>query len=586
MHWPVAFLNANGSMVSSIRSTGGHPVERADLSRDFMSTYRAMEEMVKKGKVRNIGVSNFNIRRTSEVVDEATIKPVVNQVEVNLGVHNEELRNYAHAHGVTLQAYSPFGSNQNAPQYLEDPVVVDIAQRNNITPAQVLLAWTLGRDINPIAKSVTPERIEENFRALEIQLPEEDIKHLTSEALSRPIERTVDPTEGWAVEDPIFEDGVDQTRDMELKGGAYCPPPAHESPLEHRLEPRNDPESLSRHFHTAAHPFASSSSSSRRPTAVQARKSMSFFRSFATTSQSAAAGVAETAPPSASEAPAVSESPLSRNTTESALATPGLKFVDGEQSMQRETAKMNMYTVRRMSTSTTSRASVSPSSPSAVAAAVKVDRKYPAKKSFLYEKYLRLLRDSQMVLVLQHNNLSVAELAKVRSDIAAIKLPHEQQAKASLTVVRAGLIKAAARQLASGNPTMKRLQPTLSGPIALLTCETLTPAYLSALFNVVDRALGHAPPRAPALGAKHPETAVANPRLVPLAAVLEGNRLLQVPQTRDVGRIGSLDQLRAQIVGLLSAPGQQLAGVLSQAAGQQLALTLEGRKRDLESQQQ
>lgn len=587
MHWPVAFLNSKGSMVPSIRSTGGHPVESEDLSRDFMATYRVMEEMVKKGKVRNIGVSNFNIRRTGEVVDQSTIKPVVNQVEVNLGVHNDELRNYAHAHGVTLQAYSPFGSSQNVAKSLEDPVVVDVAQRNNITPAQVLLAWTLGRDIIPITKSVTPERIEENFRVLDIQLPEEEIKHLTNEALSRPIERTVDPTEGWAVADEIFEDGVDQTREMELKGGAYVPPPAHESPAEHRLEPRNDPETPSRMFHTAAHPLASSSRSilSRRPTAIQAKSSSSFFRSFATTSRSAA--VAEVAPPSASEAPVVSESPLLRNTSKSAIATPGLKFVDGEQSIERETKKMNMYTVRRMSTSTTSRASVSPSaSPiSATSSAVKVARKYPAKKSFLYEKYLRLLTDSQMVLVLQHNNLTVAELAKVRSDIAAIKLPEGQTAKASLTVVRAGLMKAAARKLSQQNATMKPLQPALSGPIALLTCEHLNPAYLSALFNVVDRALGHAPPRAPAVGARFPETAVANPRLVPLAAVLEGNRLLQVPQTRDVGRIGSLDQLRSQIVGLLSAPGQQLAGVLSQASGQQLALTLEGRKRDLESKQ-
>lgn len=87
------------------------------------------------------------------------------------------------------------------------------------------------------------------------------------------------------------------------------------------------------------------------------------------------------------------------------------------------------------------------------------------------------------------------------------------------------------------------------------------------------------------MGAKFPETAVANPRLVPLAAVLEGKRLLHVPQTRDVGRIGGLDQLRSQIVGLLSAPAQQLAHVLTHASGQQLAMTLEARKRDLEAKQ-
>ncbi|KAJ1025261.1 hypothetical protein NDA13_004079 [Ustilago tritici] len=603
MHWPVAFLNANGAMVPSIRSTGGHPVEQARLSRDFMSTYRVMEEMVKKGKVRNIGVSNFNIRRISEALEASNVKPLVNQVEVNLGVHNEELRNYAHAHRVTLQAYSPFGSNQNAAKYLEDPVVLDVAQRNNITPAQVLLAWTMGRGIIPVSKSITPERIEQNFRTLQIELPEDEIKHLTNEALSRPIERTVDPTQGWAVEDAIFEDGIDQTREMELKGGAYLPPPASQSPIEHRLDPRNDPETPARFFHTAAHPRATNSASSRRATAIQARMaskspSSSFFRSFATSSRSAA--TAEVQPPSTSEAPVVSESPLLRTTSESALATPGLKFIDGEENIQRETQKINMYTVRTRSFSTSapirafsvssSSPPTNPVSPPCPPSARVGSRKYPSKKSFLYEKYLRLLADSQLVLVLQHNNLSVAQLSKIRSDIAAIKLPPSQSSPATLTVVRAGLIKAAARQLASseGNhgAVMERLQPALSGPIALLTCHVLDPTYLSALFNVLDRALGHVPPRAPAGGGKFPEVAVANPRLVPLAALLEGGRLLHVAQTRDVGRLGGLEQLRAQIVGLLSAPGQQLAGVLSQAAGQQLALTLEGRKRDLEGKAQ
>ncbi|KAJ1028963.1 hypothetical protein NDA18_002596 [Ustilago nuda] len=609
MHWPVAFLNANGAMVPSIRSTGGHPVEQTRLSRDFMSTYRLMEEMVKKGKVRSIGVSNFNIRRISELLEASNLKPLVNQVEVNLGVHNEELRNYAHAHRVTLQAYSPFGSNQNAAKYLDDPVVLDVAQRNNITPAQVLLAWTMGRGIIPISKSITPERIEENFRTLQIELPQDEIKHLTNEALSRPIERTVDPTQAWAVEDAIFEDGIDQTREMELKGGAYLPPPASQSPIEHRLDPRNDPQTPARFFHTAAHPMATNSASRRQATAIQARMaskspSSSFLRSFATSSRSAVNAEVQTA--SRSEAPVVSESPLLRTTSQSALATPGLKFIDGEENIQRETQKINMYTVRTRSFSTSapirafsvsssssssssSPATKSVSPPSARSARVG-SRKYPSKKSFLYEKYLRLLADSKLIVVLQHNNLSVAELSKIRSDIAAIKLPASQSSRATLTVVRAGVIKAAAKQLASSERNrgalMERLQPALSGPIALLTCHVLHPTYLSGLFNVLDRALGHVSPRAPAAGVKFPEVAVANPRLVPLAALLEGGRLLHVAQARDVARLGGLEQLRAQIVGLLSTCAQQLAGVLSQAAGQQLALTLEGRKRDLERKTQ
>lgn len=190
-----------------------------------------------------------------------------------------------------------------------------------------------------------------------------------------------------------------------------------------------------------------------------------------------------------------------------------------------------------------------------------------------------------MIVVLQHNNLTVAEFIKVRADIAALKLPEEGMEPARLQVVRSGLMKAASNQLSHSNQALAQLQPVFSGPIALLTCSHLSPPYLSALLNVVDRALGRVPPRAPPAGKPFPEVAPANPRLVPLAALLEGNKLMHIPSTRDVGRMGTLDQLRAQIVGLVSAPGQQLAGVLSQAAGSQLALTLEGRKRDLEAKQ-
>ena len=564
MHWPVAFLNSKGAQVPAVRSTGGAPIEQPELSKDFLATYRVMEDMVKKGKVRNIGVSNFNIRRIGELTDSAEIKPVVNQVEVNWGVHNEELRNYSSSHGVHLEGYSPFGSNQNAERYLNDPLIVDVAQRNNVTPAQVLLLWQLGRGIIPLPKSVTPERIEENFKAIELELPEGDIQHLTYEAQSKPIERTVDPTESWQVEEEIFEDGIDQTREMELKGDSYVPPPAHESPSEHRLEPRN-----AQSFHTMASPLASSSSSTRRSTVLQdALQRRSFFRrGFASSSRSAAVAE-EVTPPSASETPGVANSPLLRTSSKSAVKTPGLSFTDGEEGIERETRKMNMYTVRI-------RGSGSSSSPQKT-------RTYTSRKAFLYQQYARLLNDSQLVIVLQHNNLTVSELAKLRSDIAAIKLPEGETKTAKFTAVRSGLMKAVCR--AQPEAAKTSLEPLFSGPVALLTCPHLSPSYVSSLLNVVDRALGNAPPKAPAKHLPHPAVAAANPRLVPLGAVLEGKRLMEIPAVRDVGRLGSLDQLRAQIVGLLSAPGQQLAGVLSQASGGRLALTLESRKLDLEKE--
>ncbi|KAN0060196.1 hypothetical protein ACQY0O_007525 [Thecaphora frezii] len=449
--------------------------------------------------------------------------------------------------------YSPFGSNQNAQKHLSHPVIVDVAQRNNLTPAHVLLAWQLGRDIIPIAKSITPARIEENFKLLQLELNADEVQHLTYEAQSKPIQRTVDPTQGWDVAEEIFEDGIDQTRDMQLNRGSYVPPPASESPVEHRLEPRN-----AQSFHIITSPFSSTPRSTALQDALSRRTH--FRRGFASSSRSAA--VLETSALAAPEAAVAGASnPLLRTTPEAALQAPGLAFAGGEAGVERETEKTNMCTVRTQSPQ-------------------RAGRQYTTRKTFLFEQYTRLLQDSHLAVVLQHNNLTVAEMAKLRSEIAAIKLPEGETKRAKITVVRSGLMKAVCRK--QKTQAIKALEPLFSGPIALLTCPHLSPAYVGSLLNVVDRALGHTPPRAPARNAPFPSSADANPRMVPLAAVLETNRLMEMPAVREVGRLGSLSQLRSQIVGLLSAPGQQLAGVLSQAAGGRLAMTLEGHKRGLE----
>lgn len=193
-----------------------------------------MEEMVKKGKIRNIGISNFNIRRTEELLKHATIAPVINQVEVNWGVANEELLHYSEAHQIMLQAYSPLGGSNNVNEYLDNPVVQDVAQRNNMTPAQVMLAWPLARGIVPIVKSNTPERVEQNLETANLKLPWDDVVHLTRESQVGGIERSVDPTEAWATAADIFEDGKDQERLLSLKDTTLeVPPSATSSELLH-----------------------------------------------------------------------------------------------------------------------------------------------------------------------------------------------------------------------------------------------------------------------------------------------------------------------------------------------------------------
>jgi len=151
-----------------------------------------------------------------ELVPQTRISPIFNQVEVNLLCPNEELCLACAKLGIQLESYSPLGSAENVKEYLAHPTVLDIAARLHASPAQVLLAWPIARGIISLAKSVNPSRIEENFGAIHVAkiLGEDDLRRLLD--ISRVehggrITRTVNPRDGWGVEDDIFEDGIDQS---------------------------------------------------------------------------------------------------------------------------------------------------------------------------------------------------------------------------------------------------------------------------------------------------------------------------------------------------------------------------------------
>lgn len=578
MHWPVAFANPNTSQIPSIKSMGGKPVEESALSNDLAATWVKMEEMVAKGKVRNIGISNCNIRRTEELLQASTAtNPVINQVEVNFGVSNEELLHYSEAHQIMLQAYSPLGGPNYSEKYLYDPIIVDVAKRNNITPAQVLLAWPLARGIIPLTKSVNPARIEENFAAASIELPWDDVVHLNNESQARPIDRSMDPTETWQPEQDIFEDYKDQTLLNSLKGSNFNAAQPHEADGSHYLEPRNDPEApeigpggtavRSMHTMTAG---GARPSSSRRPTVLQ-QVMAGRRRSFASSSRQGA--VAEVEAPSAEEVPTVGNSPLLRNSARSASMTPGIKWTDGEAGLERQVRKMNMYTVRGQRSFTSRAAS----------------RVYPSRKAFLYNQYRRLLEESKVVLLLQHNSLTVGEFSKLRREIESVDLapagPAVSSSKAKLTAIRSGLMQTLVQKSAS----MKPLEAVFSGPVALLTFDHLSPSYISRILAVIDKALGagKAQPK-PVAGGAHARVATGvNTRVTPLAALVQGStdrvQLMEVAQLRDIAMLPSLEELRGQIVALLNSPPSQLVATLDQAKGAHLLQTIDARRRDLES---
>lgn len=139
-------------------------------------TWRALEEKVREGKIRHIGVSNYTVRHLQEMKEYATIQPAVNQVEFHPRLYQKELLEYCNANRIVLQAYSPLGRGE----LISEPSVVSISARLNRTPAEVLLRWCLQHGLALAVKSATPSRIDEFLRAHEFELTAEDVAALDS----------------------------------------------------------------------------------------------------------------------------------------------------------------------------------------------------------------------------------------------------------------------------------------------------------------------------------------------------------------------------------------------------------------------
>ncbi|MDA8793064.1 aldo/keto reductase [Bacteriovoracaceae bacterium] len=145
-------------------------------------TWRGMEEMVKKGKTKTIGVANFSAHKLVNLYNNASIKPAVNQVEIHPFLPQTELRKVCGEYNIVLTAYSPLGSpgrpdmmkGESEPSLLFHPIVQRISEAKNVTPAQVLISWGLSNDYIIIPKSTNPKRIEENFHSINVELSDSE----------------------------------------------------------------------------------------------------------------------------------------------------------------------------------------------------------------------------------------------------------------------------------------------------------------------------------------------------------------------------------------------------------------------------
>lgn len=145
-------------------------------SRDaYVSTWKALERLYADGRVRAIGVSNFNAPHLERVMDEGGITPMVNQIELHPRLVQEDLRRFGAEHGIVTEAWSPLGQGN----LLEEPSIVKIAEAYGTSPAQVIIRWHLQLGNVVIPKSVTPERIRSNFDVFDFELSSGDMEAIT-----------------------------------------------------------------------------------------------------------------------------------------------------------------------------------------------------------------------------------------------------------------------------------------------------------------------------------------------------------------------------------------------------------------------
>lgn len=137
--------------------------------------WEAMEYLKETGLVKNIGVSNFKKSQLEELLKTAKVKPLINQIEFHIGFMQKETYEYCLKNGINVQAWSPIGGGK----ILKKDAIKEMANKYNVSPAQICLKWVVSHGVMPIPKGETKEEMLENL-SLDFEISKEDIGYLDS----------------------------------------------------------------------------------------------------------------------------------------------------------------------------------------------------------------------------------------------------------------------------------------------------------------------------------------------------------------------------------------------------------------------
>nr|BAN41083.1 aldose reductase, putative [Entamoeba invadens] len=177
MHWPVA-----------VKENSSFPPKTEDfIEKDICDTWKDMEKLVDEGLVKSIGISNFNERQIEKIMKVCRIKPVVNQIEMNVYMQQKALRKVCDKYEIVVEAYRPIGgmSKDGVKSCLDDEVVVQLAQKYSKSTAQICLKFLGQSNVISVPKSTNANRLKQNVDLFDWKIEEEDMKQLGDRDLKK-----------------------------------------------------------------------------------------------------------------------------------------------------------------------------------------------------------------------------------------------------------------------------------------------------------------------------------------------------------------------------------------------------------------